>query len=131
MSILKQEVAPALGCTAPTAVSFTVSAAREAGGGAPQSVRVWVDKDTYKNSVSVGIPGTSKQGLVIAAALGAVTGDYQAGLEVLKHIEPGDEAIAEEFAREHTEVNIKWDLEYLILNHQPLGACKAWYFVLL
>lgn len=110
-AILRKEVAPALGCTAPTAVSYTVSAAREAVGGQPKSVTVWVDKDTYKNSVSVGIPGISKQGLVIAAALGAINGDAKAGLEVLKNIKPGDESRAENFARESTEVNIKWDYE--------------------
>jgi L-cysteine desulfidase len=111
LAILRKEVAPALGCTAPTAVSFTVSAARDAVGGQPKSVRVWVDKDTYKNSVSVGIPGTSKQGLVIAAALGAIAGDSKAGLEVLKNIKPGDEAVAEKFSQDSTEVKIKWDYE--------------------
>ena len=62
LSILNQEVKPALGCTGPTSVAFAVSVARAAVGGAARSVKVIVDRDTYKNSVSVGMPGTSKRG---------------------------------------------------------------------
>ena len=59
----------------------------------------------------MGIPGTSKQGLVIAAALGAINGESKAGLEVLKNIKSADEVLAEKFAKDSTEVNIKWDYE--------------------
>lgn len=114
LAILRKEVAPALGCTAPVAVSFAVSSARDAVGGQPVSVKVLVDKSTFKNSISVGIPGTSKQGLVMAAALGAISGDAKAGLEVLKNIKPGDEEIAEQFGGDNTIVNIKWD-------YKPVG----------
>lgn len=109
LTILRKEVKPALGCTGPTSVSFAVSAAKDAVGGTARSVRLIVDRDTYKNSVSVGIPGTTKKGVVIAAALGAVCGDSQAGLEVLKNVRPGDEAKAEKLAAEHTDLEIKWD----------------------
>lgn len=111
LAILRKEVKPALGCTGPTSVSFAVSAAREAVGGRPKSVKVLVDRDTYKNSVAVGIPGTSERGLDIAAALGAINGDAKAGLEVLKNIKPEDEDLAKQFSLECTKVEIKWDYD--------------------
>jgi len=110
LSILEGEVKPALGCTGPTSVSFTVSVAKDAVGGAPDKVEVLMDKDTYKNSIAVGIPGTSLRGLEIAAALGAVCGDSKAGLEVLKGASEKDELKAKELLK-NTLVDIKWDLE--------------------
>ena len=109
LSILSQEVKPALGCTGPTSVSFAVSVACNAIGGHPKFVKVLVDRDTYKNSVSVGIPGTDKRGLVIAASLGALFGDSAAGLEVLKNVRADQQSEAEAFAQDAVSLDIKWD----------------------
>lgn len=111
LSILKSEVKPALGCTGPTSVSYAVSVAKDAVGGTAKKVKVKVDRDTYKNSISVGIPGTSKKGLVIAAALGAVCGDSKLGLEVLKNVTSEQEEYAQIFAENSVELNICWDLK--------------------
>lgn len=111
LSILKAEVKPALGCTGPTSVSFAVSVAKDAVGGRVKSVKLIVDRDTYKNSISVGIPGTSKRGTEIAAALGAICGDSKLGLEVLKHVKKEDEAAAEEFVKNNLEVEINWNVK--------------------
>lgn len=111
LSILKSEVKPALGCTGPTSVSYAVSVARDAVGGRAKSVKVKVDRDTYKNSISVGIPGTSKKGLVIAAALGAVCGDSRLGLEVLKNVTPENEEFSQSFAESSVDLDINWELK--------------------
>lgn len=111
LSILKLEVKPALGCTGPTSVSYAVSVARDAVGGKAKSVKVLVDRDTYKNSIAVGIPGTSKKGVVIAAALGAICGNSKLGLEVLKNVTPEDEEYSQRFAETSVDLNIKWDLK--------------------
>ena len=111
LNILKAEVKPALGCTGPTSVSYAVSVAKDAVGGKAKSVRLIVDRDTYKNSIAVGIPGTSQMGLVIAAALGAVCGDSRLGLEVLKHVTKKDEERALEFAGNSVDLKIDWDLK--------------------
>lgn len=111
LSILKSEVKPALGCTGPTSVSYAVSVAKDAVGGMTKHVKINVDRDTYKNSISVGIPGTSKKGLVIAAALGAVCGDSKLGLEVLKNVTSEQEEYAQIFAESSVELNICWELE--------------------
>lgn len=116
LSILRKEINPALGCTGPTSVSFAVSVAKDAVGGEVKSVKVLMDKDGYKNSVSVGIPGTTLFGLDIAAALGAM-GDSKAGLEVLKNITPVEEEKAKKLLPE-TVVDIKWDLKEVGLYNE-------------
>lgn len=108
LEILKKEVKPALGCTAPVAIAFAAAAARNAVGGEPERVFVRMDKDTYKNTLAVGIPGTSLRGNEISAALGALAGDASAGMEVLKKITPADEKKASGFL-ENTQVEICWE----------------------
>ncbi len=110
LSILHQEISPALGCTGPTSVSFAAAAAKDVVGGTPRRVRIIMDKDGYKNSIAVGIPGTSLFGLEIAAALGALAGKSSYGLEVLKDITPSDEKKARDFLP-FVQVDIKWDLK--------------------
>jgi L-cysteine desulfidase len=103
LKILKKEVKPALGCTAPVAIAFAAASARDAVGGIPERITVRMDKDTYKNTLAVGIPGTSLRGNEISAALGALAGDASAGMEVLKKITPDDEKKAAYFL-ENTQV---------------------------
>ena len=107
--ILQKEVKPALGCTGPTSVSFAVSAAKDAVGGNVNFVKLIVDRDTYKNSVSVGIPGTSQEGVEIAAALGAICGNSKLGLEVLKNVKKEDEISAKKFVENNLKVEIDWN----------------------
>ncbi|WZL72314.1 L-serine ammonia-lyase, iron-sulfur-dependent, subunit alpha [Clostridiaceae bacterium 35-E11] len=109
--ILKSEVKPALGCTGPTSVSYAVSLARDAIGGTAKHVKVFVDRDTYKNSIAVGIPGTTQRGVVVAAALGAMYGDSNLGLEVLKNVPPESEKNALKFAEESVELAINWEIQ--------------------
>ncbi|WP_353093153.1 hypothetical protein [Tissierella praeacuta] len=61
LEILRKEVSPALGCTGPISVSFAVSKAKDIVGGVIEEVTVTMDRDTYKNSISVGIPGTKEK----------------------------------------------------------------------
>ena len=88
ITVLNQEVVPALGCTEPIAVVLAVAAARETLNAMPVSVKVFVSANIYKNGMGVGIPGTGLTGLPIAAALGMVTGKSEDKLELLKHITP-------------------------------------------
>ena len=93
--ILEMEVAPALGCTEPVAISLGAAAAASI---LPErtidSIEVWVDANIYKNGLAVVIPGTHELcGLENAAALGAIAGDPSLKLEVL---EPIDDRIVEQ-----------------------------------
>ncbi len=95
IKILRSEVVPALGCTEPAAVALAAANARKAVGGEPKIIRVRVSSNIYKNGVAVGIPGIDRVGIDIAAALGAVAGQGDKGLEVLESVveEDADKAI--------------------------------------
>lgn len=86
-AILQREVVPALGCTEPISVALAAAQCRIVLNKFPTGLQVWVSGNLFKNGMGVGVPGTGMTGLPIAAALGAVAGDPQAGLEVLKNIE--------------------------------------------
>ena len=81
--ILRQEVVPATGCTEPGAVALCVAKARETLGCEPESIRLRLSKNVYKNAMGVGIPGTGMIGLPIAVAMAVTHGDSSRGLEVL------------------------------------------------
>ncbi|KXL54215.1 serine dehydratase alpha chain [Anaerotignum neopropionicum] len=114
-AILKKELAPALGCTGPTAVSYVAAEAATAVGGKPLKVEVKVDRHIGTKNSDVGIPGTSSVGLKIAAALGAIAGDAQAGLNVLHKVTKEDEAVAQAFSKSGN-VSVIPDLETDILG---------------
>ncbi|MBE6333986.1 MAG: serine dehydratase subunit alpha family protein [Bacteroidales bacterium] len=90
IAILQREMIPALGCTEPVACALACAKCGELLGGAPDRVTVYVSGNIYKNGMGVGIPGTGMIGLPIAAALGAICGKVEYGLEVLKDVAVGD-----------------------------------------
>ena len=86
IALLKSEVVPALGCTEPIAVALAVAYARELLDAPVAHIDVKTSANIYKNGMGVGIPGTGRTGLIIAAALGAVEGKASDGLELLKEV---------------------------------------------
>jgi L-cysteine desulfidase len=54
--------------------------------GAVTHIEAWVSPNLMKNGLGVTVPGTGMVGLPIAAALGALGGNAQGGLEVLKGV---------------------------------------------
>lgn len=109
LDILKGDVKPALGCTGPISVIFAASVAREAVGGELKSLRLIMDKDTYKNSISVATPGTPYMGVLEPAVVGALYGKSEYGLEVIKDLRDWDQDYVDRFAQEHTTIEIQWE----------------------
>ena len=99
IELIRKEVKPALGCTEPIAVALAVAKAMEIMeyrcGFTDRSwrmkdgfsLRIEVSGNILKNGMGVGIPGTGMVGLHIAAALGAVCGRSEYGLEVLNDLD--------------------------------------------
>ncbi|AQS36478.1 hypothetical protein Sps_01310 [Shewanella psychrophila] len=93
--ILNAVVKPALGCTEPICAAYASAVAASMLASKPESISVQVSDNLYKNSMGVFVPGTGKIGLAIAAAVGAIGGDAEAGLEVLASIEPAQVEVAQ------------------------------------
>lgn len=113
IELIHKEVKPALGCTEPIAVALAVTKAVElirnnCCKGCPRfngdlwkldtnfRIKVEVSGNILKNGMGVGIPGTGMVGLHIAAALGAVCGRSEYGLEVLHDLDPASITRAKE-----------------------------------
>lgn len=81
---VQEEVKPALGCTEPVSLALAAAVAASELNGAVERIDAWVSPNLMKNGLGVTVPGTGMVGLPIAAALGALGGNANAGLEVLK-----------------------------------------------
>lgn len=91
IEIMKQDVKPATGCTEPISLAFaSATAAKELGEPVKsvKAVKAFVSANLMKNGMGVMVPGTGMPGLSIAAAVGALGGDADAGLQVLKSLTP-------------------------------------------
>ncbi|WP_405729167.1 L-cysteine desulfidase family protein [Anaerotignum sp.] len=85
-SLLKSEIKPALGVTEVGAIALAAARAYDAVGGTLLHIQMVMNGGMYKNAFSCAIPGTEELGCEMAAALGALGGDWKLGLEVLKNI---------------------------------------------
>lgn len=83
---VQEEVKPALGCTEPISLALACAMAAQQLSGAVTHIEAWVSPNLMKNGLGVTVPGTGMVGLPIAAALGALGGNAQGGLEVLKGV---------------------------------------------
>ena len=88
ISLINQEVVPAIGCTEPMAVALCTARATEMLGCRPEKITAQLSGNILKNAMGVGIPGTGMIGLPIAIALGALIGKSEYKLEVLKDLTP-------------------------------------------
>ena len=94
--MIKDDMKPALGVTEPGAIAFAVAKARSYTKGEIKKVNVAMNSGMYKNAFTCGIPNSNKVGNVFAAALGAVAGNAEKGLESLADVTETDNKKAQE-----------------------------------
>ena len=91
VSILKEELLPAMGCTEPIAVAYAAAVAARELGCTPEIVEIVVSGNIIKNVKSVVVPNTGGlRGLAAAAAAGIVAGDPDAQLQVISQVTAED-----------------------------------------
>ena len=89
ISILKEELVPAMGCTEPIALAYCAAKAREVLGEMPDKVVIGASGSIIKNVKSVIVPNTDHmKGIPAAAVAGIVGGDASKELEVIATVSP-------------------------------------------
>lgn len=117
VSILEEELKPAMGCTEPIASAYCAAVAREVLGGLPEKVKVGASGSMIKNVKSVIVPNTDHlKGIPAAAAAGIVAGDPKKELEVIASVTKEQITAMKEFLQttpvevEHIDNGITFDI---------------------
>lgn len=112
-SILREVTAVSIGCTEPAAIALAAAAARSAIGEGITRISISLDANTYKNALTVAIPNTGgKNGIQLAAALGALFGDSRLGLKIFENV-------TEENTRTAEHLVMLGQIEVTIRREQP------------
>ena len=93
--LIRSDMKPALGVTEPGAIAYAVSTARKYVPGEIRKIRLELNSGMYKNAYTCGIPHSNHYGNLYAAALGAVAGNPELGLECLQDVTEEDNHEAE------------------------------------
>ena len=143
IELIRKEVKPALGCTEPIAVALAVAKAMEImedkrGTVSPDwrmmdgwTLSIEVSGNILKNGMGVGIPGTGMVGLHIAAALGAVCGKSEYGLEVLHDLNEASISRAKQLVEDKSvtvglaDTNHKLYVKATVLAEDNHSACAV------
>lgn len=87
LSILEEELKPAMGCTEPIALAYAAAVARNVLGEVPDKVVIGASGSIIKNVKSVIVPNTGHlKGIAAAAAAGIIAGDPDRELEVIASV---------------------------------------------
>lgn len=89
LSIMTEELIPAMGCTEPIALAYAASKAVCELKNEPQKIIAYCSGNMIKNVRCVSIPNSGGMvGIEAAVTLGAFGGDYRRGMEVLEAVGP-------------------------------------------
>jgi L-cysteine desulfidase len=89
LTILREELVPAKGCTEPIAIAFAGAKARELLGEIPEFIEIEASGNLIKNIRCVTVPNTNNLvGIEASAIAGVVGGDSSLELEVISNIKP-------------------------------------------
>lgn len=87
LTILREELVPAMGCTEPIAVAYAAALARKTLSALPDTIDIAVSANIIKNVKSVVVPHTGGlRGISAAVAAGIIAGNAERELEVLANV---------------------------------------------
>lgn len=109
ISILKEELVPAFGCTEPIALAYGAAYARQVLGKIPESIHVRVSGNLIKNVKSVIVPNTGGlKGIQAAVAAGIIAGNADRKLEVICEVDDSQrEQIAQYLDKTHINIELE------------------------
>ena len=88
LSILREELVGAMGCTEPISLAFAGARARQVLGAMPDRIIAHCSGNMIKNVRCVTIPNSGNMmGIEAAVTLGIAGGNAEAGMEVLRDID--------------------------------------------
>jgi L-cysteine desulfidase len=91
ISILKDELRPAMGCTEPISIAYAAAILTDVLGGRAEEIAVGLSGNIIKNVKSVVVPATGgMHGIESAVAAGVIANDYRRKLEVLGALDEAD-----------------------------------------
>lgn len=100
VTVLQEELLPAMGCTEPIAVAYAAAMARKTLGEMPDRVEISVSGNILKNVKGVVVPGTGGlKGVISAAAAGIVAGRDELKLEVISRVTADDIAKIKDYIK--------------------------------
>lgn len=100
LKLLSDELVVALGCTEPSAIALAAATARKYfKGDTLDKISVFASANIIKNAMNVKIAGTDRCGISLAAAIGALKGKSENGLEIFKDLDPDTVSKADELIR--------------------------------
>ena len=109
LSILAEELIPAMGCTEPIALAYAAARGSELLLGSPTNIIARCSGNMIKNVRCVSIPNSGGMiGIEAAVALGAFGGKHELGMEVLEAVSSHDREMTKAFLNDG-----KCSVEYL------------------
>lgn len=108
ISILREELIPAMGCTEPIAIAYAAARARELLGAIPERIVAQISGSIIKNVKSVIVPNTGHQkGIETAVAAGIVAGNASQKLEVIAAV-PEEAAVKIQQYKSSASIDVQY-----------------------
>lgn len=123
---VKKEVVPALGCTEPVSLALAAAIAAQRLGKPIERIEAKVSANLMKNGMGVTVPGTGTTGLLIAAAVGAIGGDPEGKLEVLKNLTAEQAAAGKRMVAENRVQLAIADVPNILYSEAKVIHGKDW-----
>ena len=122
--LLRSNLLVSTGCTEPISIAYAVAVARKYLKEQPSKIILHISKNMAKNAMDAGIPNSKFTGAAFVAALGALFADSDDGFQLLENLSKEQHEIANQFAKEHVNIQISNSDKPLYIEVEMYGNEK-------
>lgn len=122
--LLRSNLLVSTGCTEPISIAYAVAVARKYLKEQPSKIILHISKNMAKNAMDAGIPNSKFTGAAFVAALGALFADSDDGFQLLENFSKEQHEIANQFAKEHVNIQISNSDKPLYIEVEMYGNEK-------